>query len=1453
MTITNTNSKAFGLGNSATTIFNYGFLIPDSDSIEVYYVDTSGTINLLSNTLYTVSGLGNAAGGTVTYPISGSPIASPAYIVICRVVPEQQNSTFTNLATVYPSSIEAALDYVTMICQDIQEQASRAVKLDITSRSTVPTLGAPVPNYYLAYDATGQNIIAVAGGGGGGGGGGGNVTGPGSSTSGNFSSFGNTSGTLIADSGKSASSFDAAGTAASAIAALVAAGDPFPQYALESSLGSMAEQSSNDVTITGGSITGMPSPSNAGDVANKAYVDATAALSGFTAVNPGSGGGAGSASYLIVGQGSIANQNTNGLIFGAANPTFLIGGTPDIIDVIYSTVYNRFILLAGSNAGGDSKPQNYVLTTPNGTQYTNPTDDSAQALNLAENNKFIQFSNGNIVCKNFAGSAVGYIGYTPFSQDGGMTFVGRDMTGTHSLGGVFAWAVTANTACWAQGAFFGYTTNGCVTLNPAHNQAHTGLTDAQYGTYLNGNFIFGGTTGNIAYKTVVDSTALTPITTNLASAHVLGMEFTGNKYLCWTATSLSNGGSPTSIAGTYTSCTTAFFTTAGMTGNIINMEVLGGTIVAVTDTGDVAKSINDGTSWTKLTSGQNPLSGVQITDIDTINNNFWIFGDNGLAAYSASGSSFTAITTIGFSSNQVLAMAASQLGSNAGIPLDGITDGALAVQNFLNQMGPGTLKLISQTGLYSNGLIALNSFQTLDMTECPLVRGPSCSIGTNGQLAESPTGGSGAQQKPHLFANISSGTSSFDIIIFDTNITPTVGSKFILRGQRTITGSIPDSNSERGYIATVTNTGISTGGGIRWTITTVSPVQNNYQVRYTGDAYELATGLMDYSAFTLATYSPFTGNVTGLIGGLTTTSATVANGALFNIGAYVEISDGQTVGSVMSITDNNPINSEVTRIVGISGNTLTFERALYHSYSSAANGGVTTISAVIGAKIIGVRSTPSAIMPADSDTLNYGSILRYSINSYMIDCVTDYITVAGVNYGQYGEFYRIQNCLNSAFINCNAHGKPDQNSTTYASGTGYAFVGVGATNCFFIGGRDYNCRHGHLLQDGSAGNEVTGFISTGARISAIDTHGINSIFNHIHDGSVVGGPLFSADATQKAAIRVGNSSHILGDFYNVIENIHVSGYAYNASSSGANQGYGIDMVVASGNNIVRDIVIEGCDYGINSTFNSSHTATALGANNLIQNVVIKGAALGATELNGGSSTVVGGMTLDNVTSDGNAVHFFGQQLSSLQLVDCKIRNSVNTSNQPSAQFTSVANLSIIENDYNGANEGIYIEECPGAQMLNNNLRNQLQSTVFKDNTTSGNNNGYIWSGNNYAGTSNPQKSLGTSTGIIKEVGAQNVNTQTGTAYTFGLIDVTNLVTASNTGAQTYTIPPHSSVPFDNGVSIDVQSINTGVVTIAAGAGVTLTTLGGGTLAASGARGKLTQLSQNTWSLSGDIT
>jgi predicted aspartyl protease len=78
------------------------------------------------------------------------------------------------------------------------------------------------------------------------------------------------------------------------------------------------------------------------------------------------------------------------------------------------------------------------------------------------------------------------------------------------------------------------------------------------------------------------------------------------------------------------------------------------------------------------------------------------------------------------------------------------------------------------------------------------------------------------------------------------------------------------------------------------------------------------------------------------------------------------------------------------------------------------------------------------------------------------------------------------------------------------------------------------------------------------------------------------------------------------------------------------------------------------------------------------------------------------------------------------------------------------------------------------------------------------------------------------TGFDSAVAIPSYNAQTGTTYTFALTDVGKTVTASNAAAQTYTIPPTASVAWAANTTLRVLNLGAGVVTFAAGAGVTVT-------------------------------
>lgn len=75
--------------------------------------------------------------------------------------------------------------------------------------------------------------------------------------------------------------------------------------------------------------------------------------------------------------------------------------------------------------------------------------------------------------------------------------------------------------------------------------------------------------------------------------------------------------------------------------------------------------------------------------------------------------------------------------------------------------------------------------------------------------------------------------------------------------------------------------------------------------------------------------------------------------------------------------------------------------------------------------------------------------------------------------------------------------------------------------------------------------------------------------------------------------------------------------------------------------------------------------------------------------------------------------------------------------------------------------------------------------------------------------------------VDNALGIQSINEQTGTTYTFVLTDTGKLVTGSNASSITFTVPPNSSVAFAVGTHIDITQTGAGVLSIAAGAGVTI--------------------------------
>jgi hypothetical protein len=163
MTVTTQASKIIYQGNGATTAFSFTFEIPEASDAFVYFTDTDGTQTLVNSATYSIVGLGNSAGGTLTYPLVGSAIAVGTKLTIQRVMPLTQEVDLVNQDGFYPEVVESGLDTLEFQIQQLQEQYSRAIVFpvsDINFDNDLPTQ-AQRAGLIFGFDSAG-NPTAVS-------------------------------------------------------------------------------------------------------------------------------------------------------------------------------------------------------------------------------------------------------------------------------------------------------------------------------------------------------------------------------------------------------------------------------------------------------------------------------------------------------------------------------------------------------------------------------------------------------------------------------------------------------------------------------------------------------------------------------------------------------------------------------------------------------------------------------------------------------------------------------------------------------------------------------------------------------------------------------------------------------------------------------------------------------------------------------------------------------------------------------------------------------------------------------------------------------------------------------------------------------------------------------------------------------------------------------------------
>lgn len=166
MTVYSSTRKAGPFdGNGSTTAFPFGFKVSDKTDLALYKIDASGGVSDLTlDSDYSVTlnpDQSQLPGGTINYPVFGSPLASGFKLVALGATPLTQETDITNQGGFYPEIIEAMVDRATMQIQQLAETLSRAIVVAPSGDATTPLPdSATRANTVIAFDANG-NLVTV--------------------------------------------------------------------------------------------------------------------------------------------------------------------------------------------------------------------------------------------------------------------------------------------------------------------------------------------------------------------------------------------------------------------------------------------------------------------------------------------------------------------------------------------------------------------------------------------------------------------------------------------------------------------------------------------------------------------------------------------------------------------------------------------------------------------------------------------------------------------------------------------------------------------------------------------------------------------------------------------------------------------------------------------------------------------------------------------------------------------------------------------------------------------------------------------------------------------------------------------------------------------------------------------------------------------------------------------
>lgn len=163
MTVPNAVDSARYVATGSDATYQFTYRIFSEEDLLVQVQTAAGVVStLILNTDYTVDGVGNYGGGSIT--LTAGNLTVGYVILIIRDPALVQDISLQTQGAYNPAAVESGLDYLTMIAQDQQTKLDKSIHGPLTDASTV-SMALPAAALralgFLAFDSGGNAVIAT--------------------------------------------------------------------------------------------------------------------------------------------------------------------------------------------------------------------------------------------------------------------------------------------------------------------------------------------------------------------------------------------------------------------------------------------------------------------------------------------------------------------------------------------------------------------------------------------------------------------------------------------------------------------------------------------------------------------------------------------------------------------------------------------------------------------------------------------------------------------------------------------------------------------------------------------------------------------------------------------------------------------------------------------------------------------------------------------------------------------------------------------------------------------------------------------------------------------------------------------------------------------------------------------------------------------------------------------